>query len=123
MTNPAKRIPKKHKEPNGKKTHIFCSENEEGKRKIGAVHCAQMCRKYTPNGKMGYPKWQNGIPQMAKWDIPNGKMGYPKWRNGTSQMGKWDTPKGEMRYPKRRNGIPQMAKWDTPNGEMGYPKW
>ena len=66
-----------------------------------AVHCAQMCRKYTPNGKMGYPKWRNGIPQMVKWDIPNGKMGYPKWRNG----------------------IPQMAKWDTPNGEMGYPKW
>ena len=25
-----------------------------------AVHCAQMCRKYTPNGKMGYPKWRNG---------------------------------------------------------------
>ena len=22
-----------------------------------AVHCAQMCRKYTPKGKMGYPKW------------------------------------------------------------------
>ena len=21
-----------------------------------AVHCAQMCRKYTPNGKMGHPK-------------------------------------------------------------------
>jgi hypothetical protein len=25
-----------------------------------AVHCAQMCRKYTPKGKMGHPKWQNG---------------------------------------------------------------
>ena len=57
----------------------FGSENEEDKPKIGAVHCAQMCRKYTPKGKMGHPKWQNGIPQMAKWDIPNGKMGYPKW--------------------------------------------
>ena len=33
----------------------------------------------TPNGKMGYPKWRNGIPQMVKWDTPNGKMGYPKW--------------------------------------------
>ena len=22
-----------------------------------AVHCAQMCRKYTPKGEMGYPKW------------------------------------------------------------------
>ena len=21
-----------------------------------AVHCAQMCRKYTPKGEMGYPK-------------------------------------------------------------------
>ena len=44
-----------------------------------AVHCAQMCRKYTPKGEMGYPKWQNGIPQMAKWDISKGEMGYPKW--------------------------------------------
>ena len=66
-----------------------------------AVHCAQMCRKYTPKGEMGYPKWRNGIPQKAKWDTPNGEMGYPKWQNGTSQM----------------------AKRDTPNGKMGYPKW
>ena len=47
----------------------FGSENEEDKPKIGAVHCAQMCRKYTPNGKMGYPKWQNGIPQMGFWGM------------------------------------------------------
>jgi hypothetical protein len=39
-----------------------------------AVHCAQMCRKYTPKGKMGHPKWQNGIPQMAKWDIIKGGL-------------------------------------------------
>ena len=84
-----------------KKTHIFCGENEEGKPKIGAVHCAQMCRKYTPKGKMRHPKRRNGIPQMAKWDTPNGEMGHPK----------------------RRNGIPQMVKWDIPKGEMGYPKW
>ena len=44
-----------------------------------AVHCAQMCRKYTPKGKMGYPKWQNGTSQMAKWDTPNGEMGHPQW--------------------------------------------
>ncbi|MBR2946421.1 MAG: hypothetical protein IKC18_07085 [Bacteroidaceae bacterium] len=43
----------------------------------------------TPNGEMGYPKWENGIPQKAKWDTPKGKMGHPKWRNGTSQMAGW----------------------------------
>ena len=47
----------------------FGSENEEDKPKIGAVHCAQMCRKYTPNGEMGHPKWQNGIPQMGFWGM------------------------------------------------------
>ena len=36
--------------------HILQRKNEEGKPKIGAVYCAQMCRKYTPNGEMGYPK-------------------------------------------------------------------
>ena len=39
-----------------KKRTDFAAKNEYGKLKIGAVHCAQMCRKYTPNGKMGYPK-------------------------------------------------------------------
>ena len=51
-----------------KKTHIFCSENEDGKPKIGLY----IVRKCAEN-----------IPQKAKWDIPNGEMGYPKWRNGT----------------------------------------
>ena len=59
--------------------HILQRKNEEGKPKIGAVYCAQMCRKYTPNGEMGYPKWQNGTSQMVKWDTPNGEMGHPKW--------------------------------------------
>jgi hypothetical protein len=40
-----------------------------------AVHCAQMCRKYTPKGKMGHPKRRNGIPQMVKWDIIKGGLG------------------------------------------------
>ena len=66
----------KHDEPKGKKHTNFCNENEEDKPKIGAVHCAQMCRKYTPNGEMGHPKWQNGTSQMVKWDIPNGVLGY-----------------------------------------------
>ena len=44
-----------------------------------AVHCAQMYRKYTPKGKMGHPKWENGIPQMVKWDTPKGEMGHSKW--------------------------------------------
>ena len=69
-----------------------------------AVHCAQMCRKYTPKGEMGYPKWRNGIPQMAKWDTPNGQMGHPKWGNGIPQMVKWDIPNGEMGHNKRRFG-------------------
>ena len=68
----------KHDEPKGKKHTNFCSENEEDKQKIGAVHCAQMCRKYTPKGEMGHPKKQFGTPQMMKWDIPNNKMGHPK---------------------------------------------
>ena len=49
-----------------------------------AVHCAQMCRKYTPKGKMGYPKRENGTSQMAKWDIPNGEMEHNKSRFGAS---------------------------------------
>ena len=93
MTNPAKRIPIKHKEPNGKTTHIFGSEKtKKTNRKSGCTLCA--------NVPKIYPKRLNGIPQMVKWDTPNGKMGYPKWRNGTSQKAKWDTPKGKMGYPK-----------------------
>ena len=44
-------------------------KNEEAKSGIGAVRCAQMCRKYTPKGEMGYPKRQNGIPQMVVWGM------------------------------------------------------
>ena len=69
-----------------KKTHIFCSENEDGKPKIGLY----IVRKCAEN-----------IPQKVKWDTPKGKMGYPKRQSGTSQMAKWDTPKGKMGYPKR----------------------
>ena len=50
---------------------------------------------------MRYPKWQNGIPQKAKWDIPNGEMGYPKWQNGIPQKAKWDIPNGGLGYEKR----------------------
>ena len=55
---------------------------------------------------------------MVKWDIPNGKMGYPKWQNGTSQMAKWDTPNGKMGHSKWRNGTFQMAKWDIIKGGL-----
>ena len=68
-------------------------KNEDGESGIVAVHCGANVPKI-------YPKRQNGIPQIMKWD----------------------TPKGEMGYHKRRNGIPQMAKWDTPNGKMGHSK-
>ena len=46
-----------------KKTHIFCSENEDGKPKIGLY----IVRKCAEN-----------IPQKVKWDTPKGKMGHPK---------------------------------------------
>ena len=54
--------------PIDKETHIFCSENEDVKPKIGLY----IVRKCAEN-----------IPQMMKWDTPKGKMGHPKWRNGT----------------------------------------
>ena len=54
----------------------FGSENEEDKSGIGAVHCAQMCRKYTPKGEMGYPKRQNGTFQMVKWDMRKRDSGH-----------------------------------------------
>ena len=34
-------------------------------------------------------KCAENIPQKVKWDTPNGKMGYPKRQNGTSQMVFW----------------------------------
>ena len=42
---------------------------EEGKSVIEAVRYGQMCRKYTPKGKMGYPKVQKGISQKVFWGI------------------------------------------------------
>ncbi len=62
----------KHDEPKGKKHTNFCNENEEDKPKIGAVHCAQMCRKYTPNGK---------------WDTPNVVLGYEETGFQASEHG------------------------------------
>ena len=80
--------------------HILQRKRRRQTENRGCTLCANV-PKYTPKGKMGHPKWQNGIPQMVKWDTPKGKMGYPK----------------------RQNGISQMVKWDTPNGKMGHPKW
>ena len=48
-------------------------------RKSGCTLCA--------NVPKIYPKRQNGIPQMAKWDIPNGVMGYEKRGSGHRNMG------------------------------------
>ena len=42
---------------------------EEGKSVIESVRYGQMCRKYTPKGKMGYPKVQKGISQKVFWGI------------------------------------------------------
>ena len=44
-------------------------KDEEGKSVIEVVRYGQMCRKYTPKGKMGYPKVQKGIPQKVFWGI------------------------------------------------------
>ncbi len=33
---------------------------------------------------------------MVKWDTPIGKIGHPKWRNGIPQMAKWDIIKGGL---------------------------
>ena len=41
-----------------------------------AVHYAQICRKYTPKGKMGHPKRQDGTSQKVKWDIIKGGLGH-----------------------------------------------
>ena len=73
-------------------TQTFAAKTKKANGKSGCTLCA--------NVPKIYPKWQNEIPQMAKWDIPKGEMGYPKWSNGTSQKAKWDIPKGEMGYPK-----------------------
>ena len=62
--NPMNRKERKHTN--------YCSENEEDKPKIGLY----IVRKCAEN-----------IPQKAKWDTPNGEMGYPKWQNGTFKKG------------------------------------
>ena len=59
-----------------------------------------MLRKTKMSNLCGVGKCAEKIPQKAKWDTPNGKMGYPKWQNGTSQMVKWDTPNGVLEYEK-----------------------
>ncbi|MBR5481323.1 MAG: hypothetical protein IKU85_06500 [Bacteroidaceae bacterium] len=82
-----------------RKRIYFAAKIEEGKPKIGAVYCAQMCRKYTPNGEMGHPKWKNGTSQMEKWDIPNGEMGHSK--KAVWGIGAWITRwnyKGWLKY-------------------------
>ena len=73
----------------------FGSENEEDKPKIGAVHCAQMCRKYIPNGEMGYPKWQNGTSQMVFWGMRNGGSGQ---RNKGAEVEFWAVEGREMGF-------------------------
>ena len=49
--------------------YILQRKIEEGKSVHRAVHCAQMCQKYTPKVELGHPKWQNGISQMMVWGI------------------------------------------------------
>lgn len=44
-------------------------KDEEDKSVIEVVRYGQMCRKYTPKGKMGYPKVQKGISQKVFWGI------------------------------------------------------
>ena len=56
-------------------THAFAAKNEEAK-----SGTAGLC---------GVGKCAENIPQMVKWDIPNGKMGHPKWQNGISQKVVW----------------------------------
>ena len=85
----------KHDEPKGKKHTNFCNENEEDKPKIGAVHCAQMCRKYIPNGKMGYPKRQNGTSQMGFWGMR--KRG-SRHQNKSAEVEFWGVEGREMGF-------------------------
>ena len=51
---------------------------------------------------MGYPKWQNGISQMVKWDIPNGVLGYEKRGSG------------------QRNKGAEVEFWAVEGREMGF---
>ena len=51
--------------------HILQRKTKKTNRKSGCTLCA--------NVPKIYPKWQNGISQMVKWDTPNGEMGHPKW--------------------------------------------
>jgi hypothetical protein len=65
MTNPAKRIPKKHKEPNGKKTHMLLLRKTKKPNRASGLYIVRKCAE--------------NIPQKVKWDTPKGKMGHPKW--------------------------------------------
>ena len=57
--------------------HILQRKTKKANRKSGCTLCA--------NVPKIYPKRENGIPQMGKWDTPNGEMGHPKWQNGIPQ--------------------------------------
>ena len=65
----------------------YCSENEEGKPKIGLY----IVRKCAEN-----------IPQKVKWDIPNGVLGYEKrgfrHRNKGEEVEFWGVEGREMGY-------------------------
>ena len=53
---------------------------------------------------------------MAKWDNPNGKMGYPKRQNGTSKMVVWGMRK---RGSGHRNKGAEVEFWGVEGREMG----
>ena len=71
----------------------FCSEKRRRQTENRAVHCAQICRKYTPKGKMGHPKWQNGTSQKVVWGMR--KWGYGH-RNKGAEVEFWGVEGKEM---------------------------
>ena len=54
---------------------------------------------------------------MVKWDIPKGKMGYPKWQNGISQMVVWGMINGDSGH---RNKGAELEFWGVEGREMGF---
>ena len=61
-------------------------------------------------------KCAENIPQKAKWDTPNGEMGYPKWQNGTSQMVIWGMINGDSAH---RDKGAEVEFWGVEGREMG----
>ena len=57
----------------------LCSENEDGESGIGAIHCAQMCRIYTPKCEMGYE--ETGFRASGQ-GYRGGVLGVQGLRNG-----------------------------------------